>query len=106
MAVPVGDPIAQLPIDQTPLTPSEIQIIDTLFKKHPSTMEIIGNESRDVILVAILVIVCLLPQLNSLIYKVFSTTENSPYILMLAKGVVAAVLYWLIKHFYLGRKHA
>lgn len=99
-----GDPIAQLPVDQVPPNPSEIQIIDTLFKKHRGTMEVIAEESKDAMLVGILVIVSCLPQINSLINKLLPMTSTSIYIMYLIKGLGAAIFYWLIKHFYLSRK--
>lgn len=103
-ASPVGDPIAQLPVDQNPPSNTEVQIIDTLFKKHRGTMDVIAEESKDALIVAILVIVFSMPQVDALVMKVLPMTENSPYILVLVKGVVAAALYWLVKHFYLSRK--
>ncbi|MEY3120005.1 MAG: hypothetical protein RL548_362, partial [Bacteroidota bacterium] len=35
-----GDPISQLPVDQNPSNPHEIQLINTLFKKNRKTMDI------------------------------------------------------------------
>ena len=101
-----GDSIADLPVDQNPPSPNEIQIIDTLFKNHKSTMEIIMDEAKDSLLVAILVILFCLPQFNNVIIRYIPMTENSIYILLLIKGLMAMLLFWLIKHFYLARKNS
>lgn len=99
-----GDLIAKLPVDQIPPSSHEIQIIDTLFKKHRDTMDIIFEESKDSFLVALLVIVSCLPQIDSMIKKSLPVTERSPYILLLVKGLVTGALFWLIKYFFLSRK--
>jgi hypothetical protein len=104
LGVPVGDPISQLPVDQTPPNNNELQIIDTLFKKHRGAMDLVFDESKDALLVAILVILFCLPQVNAIIIRIIPAAERSPYILVLIKGLVAAALFWLIKHFYLSRK--
>ena len=102
--IPTGDSIAQLPVDQNPPSPNEIQIIDTLFKKHRSNMEIIMDEAKDSVLAGILVILFSLPQIDNLITKFISAAEKSFYILVLIKGIIAIVAFWLIKYFYLSRK--
>ena len=101
----IGDPIAQLPVDQNPPSNHELEIINTLFQKHRGAMDVVVEESKDSFLVAILVIIFSLPQLTTLINKWLPITSTSPYILLLVKGVAAAVLFWLIKHFYLARKN-
>ena len=101
---PVGDPIAQLPIDQNQPSNTELQIIDTLFTKHRGTMDVIAEESKDAFIVTILVIVFSLSQVDAFVMKFLPITDKSPYILVLVKGIVAAALYWLVKHFYLSRK--
>ena len=99
-----GDPISQLPVDQNPPNPDEIQLINTLFKKNRKTMDIVFDESKDALLVALLVIISCLPQLDKLLHKFIPITEKSPYILLLIKGLLAGALFWLIKHFYLSKK--
>lgn len=99
-----GDSIAQLPVDQNPPSPNEVQIINTLFKKHRSTMEIIMDEAKDSVLAGVLVILFTLPQVDGFINKLVPMTEKSIYVLVLIKGLVAIVAFWLIKHLYLSRK--
>jgi len=99
-----GDSINQLPVDQTQPNPTEIQIIDALFKKHPGTMEVFFNEAKDSFIVSVLVIFFCLSQIDVIIKKILPISENSPYIFALIKGLLAGILFWFIKHFYLSRK--
>jgi len=101
---PDGDLITQLPIDQHQPTPHEVQIIDTLFKKHKGTMDVMFEEAKDSIIVALVIILFCLPQVDATIQKLLPITHKSPYILMLIKALAAGVLFWLLKHFYLSRK--
>lgn len=103
-SIPDGDSITQLPVDQTPPNPTEIQIIDTLFKKHRVTMDIIFDEAKEALIVALLVMLFCLPQIDVMIIKFLPVAERSPYILVVVKGLVAAALFWLMKHYYLSRK--
>ena len=99
-----GDPIAQLPVDKTPPNMNEIHIIDTLFKKHRRTIDVIFEEAKDALIVGLLIITFCLPQVDTIISKILPMTQKSMYFLLLSKGLLAAILYWFIKHFYLSRK--
>lgn len=99
-----GDPIEHLPVDQSPLNPMDVQIIDTLFTKHRKTMDIMFEEAKDALIVALLVIVVCLPRVDTIFRKFIPVTENSPYILLLLKGLLSAAIFWIVKYFYLSRK--
>jgi len=98
-----GDSIKQLPVDQTSPTNTELQIIDALFKNR-KTMDVIFDETKDAMIVAILVILFCLPKVDDIINKFLPITVNSPYILALFKGMAVALLFWLVKYFYLSRR--
>ena len=98
-----GDPIKNLPVDKNPPLPNEINIIDTLFKKHRSTMDVIFEEAKDSVLVAALVVLACMPQIDVFIHKIVPMSKTSPYFLLLAKGLIAAFIFLLLKHFYLSR---
>jgi hypothetical protein len=100
-----GDAIIQLPVDKNPPLPNEVHIIDTLFKRHRGAMDIIFEEVKDSVLVAALVVLACMPQNDLFIHKMIPISQQSPYFLLLAKGLIAAFLFWLIKHFYLSRKN-
>jgi len=99
-----GDPIFQLPVDQTPPLPNELHIVDTLFKKHRKTMDVIFEEAKYSIFVALLVMIACLPNVDLIINKMLPATQNVLYFSLLAKGVVAGIIYWIVKHFYLSQK--
>jgi len=98
-----GDSIAKLQVDQIPPNPSEMQIIDTLFKQNPKTTATLIQESRDVFIIAFLIIIFNLNQVDMYIQKFVPITSRSPYILLGFKGLLGGLLFWLIKHFYLAR---
>lgn len=99
-----GDHITQLPVDQAPPTSNEIQIINTLFKKHRGAMDVVFEESKESIFVAILVILFSLPSVDVLIKRFLPISEKSPYIFVVIKGLMSMAIFWIIKHFYLSRK--
>jgi len=99
-----GDLIAQLPVDRTPPHPNEVHIIDTLFQKHRGDMNIVFEEAKDSVLVGILVIVSCLPQIDLMINKFSPISISSPYFLLLIKGLLSGIIFWLVKHFYLSRR--
>lgn len=99
---PVGDLIINLPVDNNTPSSSEIQLMNTLFEKHRGTINIVAEESKESLIIAIIVILFSLPQINEIITKL--SPIDSEYINLLIKGVSAGVLFWLIKHFYLSKK--
>jgi hypothetical protein len=99
------DVITQLPVDKTTPTHEELQIVNTLFKKHGGNIKIMFNEAKDAVLVGIIYILFSLPQLDDYIKKFLPITTKSVYFLLLIKVVFAIILYWVVKHFYLSRKN-
>ncbi len=97
-----GDSLDNLPIDQSEPTRQEIEIVDTLFKKHRSTMSIVVDEMKNSFLVGALFLVLSLPQVDALIQRMIPLT-NSIYFLLIVKLLLFVALYWLLKHFYLCR---
>lgn len=99
-----GDAIAQLPVDQNPPSHNEIQIVEALFKNHRSAVDTIVDESKDALFVGVIVILFSISQIDALIEHIIPITTKSVYILYLIKGIFAAAIFWLVKHFYLSRK--
>jgi len=99
-----GDPITQLPTDKTQPSVGEAQIINSLFEKNYTTMEIIFEELKDSVVFAILFIIISLPQIDQLIHSALPITKNSLYFMIAFKAVLIVSLHWLIKHYYLSRK--
>ena len=101
---PLGDPISQLPVDKDPPNNDEIHLVNSLFEKKRSTMDLILADSKDALLAGSIVIIFSLPQITAIINKILPLTINSIYILVLIKGLIATIIFWLIKYFYLSRK--
>lgn len=99
-----SDSISNLPVDKTEPTSDELRIVNTLFKEHKSTMDVIYTEVHDAFIVGVLFVIVSLPQVEEQIHKFFPATVNSIYWNMTAKAVLMMVLYWTIKNFYLSRK--
>lgn len=101
----LGDDINKLPVDKTPPNEQELHIVDSLFKKNRSLLDTIFDDSKDVLIIVILITILVMPQLSELIKKILPITNKSEYLLYFFKGIIGGVLYWLIKYFYLSRKN-
>ena len=98
-----GDPIAQLPADQSQPTNNELQIVNTLFAHHKPEMNAVFAEVKDALIAGALFLVLSVPQVDALIIRIVPATGKSPYLLLGLKALILVALYWLIKHFYLSR---
>lgn len=99
-----SDLISDLPVDKNEPTKTEIQIVDTIFKKHKKTMNSIFSEAKESIIVGILFVIFSIPAVDSLIKRFIPAANNSTYILLLIKILFIMILFWVLKHFYLSRK--
>ena len=98
------DSIANLPVDDNEPKHEEIQIVNTLFKEHKSTLNKLVIEVKDLLIIGILFILLSLPQTDSIIQKVIPSSVNSIYILVGIKALLIMLVFWLIKYFYLSKK--
>jgi hypothetical protein len=101
-----ADHINQLPDDQTQPSHNEIMIVNSLFKEHGNTMNVIFKEIQDSLIIGLLFIVFSLPQIDEIIKKTLPMADKSIYILLFVKAILVSALFWLIKHFYLSRKNS
>ena len=99
-----GDDIKNLPVDKTPPNNNEVFIVDTLFEKKKGILNTILEDSKDVLIVSIIITILSMPQISEIINKIIPITKNSEYFLYFSKVIIGGVLYWLIKYFYLSRK--
>jgi len=99
-----GDPINQLPTDQTQPSYNEIKIVDSLFKENKSTINSLVSESKDVILYGLIFIAFSLPQTAEIVSKFVPMAATSVYINVAIRAIGAMVVYWIIKNYYLSRK--
>ena len=100
-----GDYLLNLPVDETPPSPNEAHIVNSLFKEQTSTIQTILLDSKDAILVGVLIVGFSMPQIDDILHKFLPITVNSPYITLAIKGVIGAVLFWILKYMYLSQKN-
>jgi hypothetical protein len=98
-----SDLIDTLPTDQTMPSHAEIQIVDTLFKQN-STVQKLLSGTQDVLVVGLLFLLFSLPQIDMMIKKFVSSSNNSEYILLGIKCLLFMLVYFLVKNMYLAKK--
>lgn len=100
------DMIANLPIDKSIPTESELMMLNTLFKEKEkkSVVRSVINEAYEPFFVGILFVLLSIPQLDDLIKSNIQITQNSIYFLLLFKMFIIMILFWIIKHFHLCKK--
>lgn len=98
-----GDSITSLQTDNTPPSPEEAKLINTLFQKQLTTMERAMLGIKDVIAVSLLFALLSTPQADVLIKKFFPSAENAYYRLGV-KTCLFAIAYFLMKNLYLAKK--
>jgi len=99
-----SDLIDSLPTDKNNPTHSEIQIVDSLFKKQHTTFQKILLGSKDVLIVGFLFILFSLPQIDEMIRKFAPSTETSVYIFIFVKTLFFMFSYFVLMNVYLVRK--
>jgi len=98
-----ADNIASLPTDASPPNPSEVQVLDALFKENKSTVQRFLDGTKDVILAGLLFALFFLPQIDDLIKKFFPSSIKSDYILLFIRTCLFMLVYFFLKNFYLVR---
>lgn len=99
-----SDYINNLPVDKSPPTQDEINIINSLFKKNNSQIKSLFLEFKDSILVGFIVLLFSFEIINSTIRKFIPITNSSDFFLNIVKALIVAFVYWMIKHYYLSKK--
>jgi hypothetical protein len=94
-----ADILDDLPTNKNQPSHNEIKIVDTLFKKHTTSISNITKEFKDSIVFGILFILFSLPQVDELFKKYISVTNSSVYMLILVKAIFFIVALWIIKNY-------
>jgi len=94
-----SDLIELLPVDKTQPTYDELNVINTLFKTHNNTINVLINEAKESLIVGFLFILFSIPQIDDLIKKFIPVTNNSIYLLILIKSLFVMLIFWFAKHF-------
>lgn len=94
-----SDLIEILPVDKTQPTYDELNVINTLFKTHNNTMNVLFNEIKETLIVGILFLLFSIPQIDDLFKKFIPISNNSIFFLILIKSLFVMLIFWLLKHF-------
>ncbi len=99
-----ADYIDQLPNDKNPPSQQELQILENFFTSKKDNVDKILNKSRDILIASSLFFILSLPQIDTLIKNFFPTMSNSLYVLLLAKTLAFAILFFIVKNIYLVKQ--
>lgn len=92
----LADSLATLPTKSTPASPQDLQAVTAVFGQQPTAMKKYIN----IILIGIIVFVVSLPVVGEFITTKFGCT---PYMTAIVKAIIAIVLYWTARKFYLKK---
>jgi hypothetical protein len=92
----MADKIVTLPVDNTPLNHAEINLMNALFEDQNST---VINKAlsglRDVFIASAVVFLIMLPFVDDQLRKFFPVTVNNPYVLVLVKTLIFALVFFI-----------
>lgn len=91
----LGDNIATLPVDNSPISDNDKKILSTFFAA-PETHELI-NRFKDPFIGGVLFMVLSMPYVDKYIIDRFFMNK-SVYTLLLIKGIAFAVIFYIIKN--------
>jgi hypothetical protein len=100
----VADYIDTLPVDESTLTQTEMQMLNGIFKEQQTAVQKILSQTQDITLAGLLFLAFSTPQAEDVIKRFFPSTTTSPYILLAVKTMAFMIVYFAIKNMYLVRK--
>ena len=99
------DIIDELPTDLSIPSHSEINMVNTLFKKNRGKIQIIFDELKSSILIGVLFILFSMPQTDDLVKRFVPSSEKSIYILVGIKAITVIAIFYFLNNMYLVRKN-
>lgn len=100
------DVLVNLPTDnETPLSETEVEILNALFKQHKTTINSLIDETYEPFVVGLLFVIFSLEHIDRGINYTVPVTTTSIYFLMVIKTALIMFLFWIIKHFHLSGKN-
>ena len=97
-----GDDISSLPVDQTPVDESEMQIFNTLFssKDKPS----FSREIKSILFMVILYVLFAQQFIDNFINKFIPISAKLPYMLVVIKALLFSVIFWVVNKTFIKKK--
>ena len=99
-----GDLISDLPKVKTQADPEDKRVVNSIFGSgNGGGKKSLVVHMRGVVIILALFILFSVPQFDKILLKVLPFTRKSPYILIIIKSILFALIYWLISYFYLSK---
>lgn len=95
-----GDEVQTLPVDANPISENDKKILSTFFSS-PQSSKVIA-EFKDALLGVLIFAVLSLPETDKIISNL--VTYKSPYIIILIKSCVFAIIFYLAKNISISKK--
>lgn len=100
----MADKLDSLPVDSSPLNHNEISLVNNLFQKENyATVDKIVFSIRDVLLASAVFFLVSIPVIDEGVKKVFPSTVNSIYIMILVKTLVFGIIFFVLNNMTLAR---
>lgn len=78
-------------------------MINMLFNKNRSNLNVLASGLKDVIMVGLLFIILNISYVDDLIIKFIPSASTSKYVLVLLKSLAMMLLYFVINNWYLNK---
>ena len=100
----MGDNLNSLPVDDTPLSKPNQQIVNNLFKKNGYDFSLLCLGLKTSLLTGGLFIVFSMPYIDSFIKRVMPFTTKSNLYLVFMKTLLFMICYFIITNYHLAFK--
>ena len=98
------DNIESLPVDTKEPTPTELKIVNSLFKSNKTQFKLVLSEFKSTLILGILFIIISNSYSNNILAKYIPVVEKSEMYNLILKAFLLMLSFWLINNFYLSRK--
>lgn len=99
-----GDSLHSLPVDETPPTPVEANILNKIFSEDRKNGNRLQREVKEIAgLIVLFIIVCSEP-FKKFLAKFVPSVEKSQYIDIAIRGVILAISFYIFKNMFLMKK--
>jgi len=98
------DLIEDLPTNAQKPSEADNAMINMLFNDKSEASKNVRNEISDLMIMLILFIIFSIPAIDTFICNNVSIVNKSKYMLILIKGILFVLSFWVIKNFWLTRK--
>ena len=98
-----GDSLQVLPVDETPPTPVEANVLNRIFTEDKKNGNRLRNEVKDVAALIVLFIVISCEPFKNMLANFVPIVKKSVYIDIAIRAIIFAIAYYMFKNFFLVR---